>query len=72
MIRVECTAGGPGSSAEPAVVWFGTRRVEVQAVTDRWFGSDHRWWKVETSDGSYILRFDESTGSWDLAAVVRE
>jgi hypothetical protein len=71
MIRVECAASGLGA-ADPAVIWFGTRRVEVRAVTDRWFGSDQRWWKVETSDGSYVLRLEESTGSWDLAAALRQ
>jgi hypothetical protein len=72
MIRVECLVSGAADSADPAVIWFGARRVEVHAVTDRWFGSDQRWWKIETIDGSYIVRLDESTGSWELAAVVRE
>lgn len=72
MIHVECAASGTNSSADPAVIWFGARRVEVRAVTDRWFGSDQRWWKVETVDGIYIVRLDESTGTWELAAVVRE
>jgi hypothetical protein len=72
MIQVECVAPGPDGSADPAVIWFGARRVEVRAVTDRWFGSDQRWWKVETVDGTYIVRLDEATGTWELAAVVRE
>jgi hypothetical protein len=72
MIRVECVASGPNGSSDPAVIWFGARRVEVRAVTDRWFGRDHRWWKLDTIDGSYIVRLEESTGSWELAAVVRE
>jgi hypothetical protein len=72
MIHVECDASGPAGSAEPAVVCFGARRVEVRAVTDRWCGSGQRWWKVETVDGIYIVRLDESTATWELAAVVRE
>jgi hypothetical protein len=72
MIHVECIASGPTGSVDPAVIWFGARRVEVRAVTDRWFGSEQRWWKVETIDGSYIVRLDEATGTWELAAVVRE
>lgn len=72
MIRVECIASDVDPLGDPAVIWFGARRVEVHAVTDRWFGSDQRWWKVETGDGIYIVRRDESSGTWELAAVVRE
>jgi hypothetical protein len=72
MIRVECAASAAHGSADPVAIWFGARRVEVLAVTDRWYGEDRRWWKVETVDGLYIVRRDEATGAWDLAAVVRE
>lgn len=72
MIRVECATVGTSGSPDPVVLWFGARRVEVRTVTDRWWGSDQRWWKVETIDGLYIVRLDERTGVWDLAAVVRE
>ena len=54
----------------PSVIWFGSRRVEVRAVTDRWFGTAQRWWKVETDEGAYVLRHDEAVGTWELAAVV--
>jgi len=57
---------------DPQVIWFGHRRVEVQAVLDRWYGPGHRWWKVATSDGPYVLRRDEASGDWELVAVVRE
>jgi hypothetical protein len=72
MVRVECIAFAGDRPGDPAVIWFGARRVEVYAVTDRWFGSDQRWWKVETGDGTYIVRLDESSGGWELAAVVRQ
>lgn len=68
-LRVECQED-PSGAAEPAVIWFGSRRVPVLAVTDRWWGAQHRWWKVETPEGAYVLRRDELTGAWDLAAVV--
>jgi hypothetical protein len=72
MIRVECTASSPCGAADPSAIWFGARRVEVRAVTDRWYGNNQRWWKVETVDGLYIVRLEESSGTWELAAVVRE
>jgi hypothetical protein len=70
-LRVECTRDA-GGTFDPAVVWFGARRVPVDAVVDRWYGREARWWKVATPDGLYVLRRDEGSGAWDLAAVVRE
>lgn len=70
-IRVECEPGLAGEP-EPAVVWFGSRRVAVRAIVDRWYGTDRRWWKLDTDDGLYVLRREESTGAWELAAVARE
>jgi hypothetical protein len=30
-----------------------------------------RWWKVDTAEGPYVLRLDQRTGDWDLAAIPR-
>lgn len=59
------------AQADPAVVWFGSRRLPVRAVLDRWWGPGMRWWKVETDDGPYILRRSEHDRRWELAAVPR-
>jgi hypothetical protein len=69
MIHVECTATSTGE-LEPSAVSFGSRRVEVLAITDRWYANDQKWWKVETEEGAYVLRLDETSGTWELAAVV--
>mgnify|MGYP003575476941 CR=1 FL=1 len=69
MLQVECTQDSRGELA-PTVIWFGARRVEVRAVTDRWYGTAQRWWKVETDEGAYVLRLDEASRTWELAAVV--
>lgn len=69
-IHVEYEAGFAGDP-EPAVVWFGSRRLAVRAIVDRWWGPGHRWWKLETDDGFYILRRENESGQWDLAAVPR-
>lgn len=69
-IRVEYQEG-LGGEPEPAVVWFGERRLAVQAITDRWYGTDRRWWKLQTEDGLYVLRRDDASGEWELAAVPR-
>lgn len=61
---------GESPAPEPRLVWFGERAVPVRAVVDRWWGARHRWWKVDTDEGQYILRLDEATREWELAAVV--
>jgi hypothetical protein len=70
-LRVE-TSAGPAGDPEPSVVWFGTRRVGVRAVVDRWFAPSRRWFKVDADDEQlYVLRHDQTTGEWDLAALTR-
>jgi hypothetical protein len=69
-IKVDCRAGHLGEP-EPAVVWFGSRRLAVTAVIDRWYGENRRWWKLDTEDGQYILRREDSADHWELAAVPR-
>ena len=67
-IRVECCAGYRGEP-EPFAFWLGERRLAVRGIVDRWFGSTQRWFKVEADDGHlYVLRWDEKTGDWELAA----
>ena len=69
MLQVECTSDDRGDPC-PTAIRFGARQVAVRAVTDRWWGRSQRWWKVQTDEGEYILRLDDASGEWDLAAVV--
>jgi hypothetical protein len=62
---------GLGGEAEPAIVWFGSRRLVVKAITDRWYGTNRRWWKIETEAGVYVLRREDGSEEWELAAVPR-
>ncbi|HET7525546.1 MAG TPA: hypothetical protein VFK10_06345 [Burkholderiaceae bacterium] len=71
MLRVECCAGYR-CEQEPTAFWFGARRLVVRAVVDRWFAPRQRWFKVEADDDqTYVLRLEEATGEWDLAALTR-
>lgn len=70
-LQVESAPTAQGG-LDPQVIWFGSRRVPVLAVVDRWYGTQHRWWKVDTPDGLYVLRREEASGVWELAAVVRD
>jgi hypothetical protein len=70
-LRVESSAG-PSGEPEPSVVWFGARRVGVRAVVDRWFGPATRWFRIDGDDGQlYVVRHDETSGAWELAALTR-
>ena len=70
-IRVECQVGHGGES-EPFAFWLGERRLAVRGIVDRWFGSTQRWVKVDADDGHlYVLRCDEKTGDWELAAFTQ-
>jgi len=67
-ITVELAVAADGE-ALPVAVHFGKRRLAVNAVLDRWHGRRHTWWKLDTPDGPCILRHDERTRQWSLAAV---
>ena len=70
-LRVE-TSAGPGGDLEPSVVWFGARRVGVRAIVDRWFAPATRWFRIDGDDGQlYVVRHDEASGEWELAALTR-
>jgi hypothetical protein len=69
--RVECYSGYRGEQ-EPVAFWLGEQRLEVRAIVDRWFGPSRRWFKVDAEDGDvYVLRHDEATHTWDIAAYRR-
>jgi hypothetical protein len=71
-LRVECHAGYR-DEPEPIAFSFGTRRLLVRAIIDRWFAPTQRWLKVEADDDqTYVLRYDETSGEWDLAALVAD
>jgi hypothetical protein len=70
-ISVECYAGYRGEQ-EPIAFSLGARRLIVRTIVDRWFAPTKRWFKVDADDGQmYILRYDEESGEWDLAALAR-
>ncbi len=65
-VHVECYAGYR-SEEEPRrfVIWG--RTVEVVEIVDRWLSPDHRYFKLQGSDGGmYILRHDHIEDCWEL------
>jgi hypothetical protein len=65
-VRVECYAGYRGEET-PRRFYYGNRRVDVLNVVDRWLAPDHRYFKLQTLDGTFILRHDTGHDNWDCA-----
>ena len=71
-VQVECHAGYRGEET-PRVLVFGERRIavaevpEVPEVIDRWYGPDHRYFKLRAESGAtYLVRHDEEADAWEL------
>ena len=65
-IQVTCYAGYRGEET-PREVYLGPRRVDVEAVLDRWLAPDHRYFKLRGDDGGiYIVRHDPQGDFWEL------
>ncbi len=63
---MECYAGYRGEET-PRAFLLGKHRVEVEKVLDRWLAPDHRYFKVQGSDGGlYILRHDVPSDLWEV------
>lgn len=69
-VSVECYAGYRGDET-PVRFKLGDRFVEVREVLDRWLAPDHRYFKVRTAEGLYILRNDTVSGAWELTLFER-
>jgi hypothetical protein len=67
-VSVECVAGYRGDET-PLRFRLGERVVEIIEELDRWLAPDHRYFKVRTADGIYILRNDVTSGEWEVTLV---
>ena len=71
-IRVESYAGSKAEE-RPLRIRIDDRKVEVAEVLDRWYGSDHEFWKLKGDDGwVYLLRYDRAQDLWDFHSMTRE
>jgi hypothetical protein len=66
-LSVECYTGDRGEEA-PIRFRLADRAIEIDAVIDRWLAPDHRYFKVRTTEGVYILRNDTTSGEWELVS----
>jgi len=65
-LKVECYAGYRGEET-PRAIWFGSRKIEVKKILDRWLSPDHRYFKIMDEDDSlYIIRHDVLSRKWEL------
>jgi hypothetical protein len=69
-VSVECYAGHRGEET-PIRFRLGDRSIEVDEVLGCWLAPDHRYFKVRTRDGIYVLRTDVTSGGWELTMFER-
>lgn len=65
-LDVECYSGYRGEET-PRRFRLGNRQIEIADIVDSWLAPDHRYFKVNDSQGDlYILRNDVVAGRWEL------
>ncbi len=69
-IDVECYAGYRGEET-PVRFRLGDRTEDVKEILDRWLAPDHRYFKLRTDQGIYILRHDTRSGAWHVTLFQR-
>ncbi|MBI3015069.1 MAG: hypothetical protein HYY65_08445 [Candidatus Tectomicrobia bacterium] len=69
VVQVECYAGYRGNE-RPLRFSFGNRTYEVRRILDRWYGEDHRYFKVQAdNEYIYLLKYNEAEDLWTLEWV---
>jgi hypothetical protein len=70
-VDVECHAGYRGEET-PRRFRLGERQIEIAAVVDSWLAPDHRYFKVQDTQGDlYVLRNDVASDRWELTLFRR-
>jgi hypothetical protein len=65
-LKVECYSGYRGEET-PRAIWFGSKKIEVKKILDRWLSPDHRYFKIMDEEGSlFIIRHDVLSQQWEL------
>lgn len=65
-LKVECYSGYRGEET-PRSIRFGSKKIEVKRILDRWLSPDHRYFKIMDEEGSlFIIRHDVIFQKWEL------
>ena len=69
--RIEVLAySGYKANERPLHFILDDRKLEVQAIADRWYGVEYDYFKVLADDGKlYLLRWDRMRDVWFLEKV---
>jgi hypothetical protein len=70
LIQVESYSGYKANE-RPTLFFLRSTRVRVVDIIDRWYGTDHDFFKVLADDGRvYLLKWQRFTDEWFLVKVV--
>jgi hypothetical protein len=70
-IQVEAYAGYKANE-RPRSIKIRERVLPIVEVLDRWYGTDHDYFKLKAEDGYiYIIRYDRGTDVWDFTMMER-
>ncbi len=70
-IKVVCYSGYRAEES-PVRFYLGERKIEVEAIIDRWLAPDHRYFKVRGDDKAlYVIRHETVTDTWELTMFDR-
>jgi hypothetical protein len=70
--EIEVTAySGYKANERPLYFILDQRRLEVEKIVDRWYGTEHDYFKVLADDGrQYLLRWHRSSDCWYVERTV--
>ena len=64
---------GYKANERPLYFFMQDKRLEVEAIVDRWYGEDHDYYKVLADDGKiYLLGWQRFDDRWFLVKVIEK
>lgn len=62
---------GYRANERPLYFILDQKRLEVEKTVDRWYGTDHDYFKVRADDGRlYVLRWHRSQDRWFVEKII--
>lgn len=70
VIHVTCYSGYKANE-RPIHFTVRGRKLRVEKIIDRWYGTDHSYFKILANDQKvYVIRYDHDTDVWTLEKIM--